>query len=867
LNIIENVNKSISIEFANLDIINAKKIIKTQKERNFLISLNDLSNSETQRILETFNPDEQNVNVILNSVEENYLPNDRPEEELNEFNRHGINKLIIINELPPIPWFSFMTIATLGTAQIIGGVLLTTLTCGIGSSIGGSLIAEGVCDLYFALKGAISRNINWKEYATQKAISLALCFLTLGASALSKSYQAARIGAKSTSQLAKQTWIQAKNFIQTSFTIIGEEAIETTAKNSLRLACQKVAVISAETGAKEVLNYSVDHVLDNHLLTEIRLQLANYIESSINEIMDKDAEYELMFEKCFFIDSYNQNHQWQYKIEQIAFNIVNTCDEYINAAKSFAMGTSNGLLNHLKQKGGTFGKILNTTQKGLDVIKIIQQALTCTVFTEKFFNSFKNELKKLEEGMPELVELLSKEENIGLEAAEGIFRILKEHRIFDTDGSLNRDFFPEDQNENIIEDVITNEQIIDQHFSMKNLKAALQKINFRIDEEDYGSIVIKFFMRILHDGYQKSMLLKKIHKLLTNQMMAFIQGVFVAPLKNYIIGKMVESLSDKLHRSVNENHATVQEQLEYQDALRYNNIVLTKFIRDVQCGKTQMKSNATEQFKSILKKEMKDRNQYENLVFKVLNTEQGGIIELNLISAMTGLKFSVVENKDSKEEVKHDGKIQLAYTQAISHEEDKTKVNGYWRPVGSHNLLNIEERNNSLYDAVYAQTSNIFTSSSEIRIRVVEFMLTNPTYVAQILPAVNVINSNSNPIHRSKLLMEGRYFEISSTQIKPNLFIFHKSSRTGPMVVNAMKDLTEFIHNYGGSITLSIDIAHGLFPRQIPRKVIMMGNMFAVFTKCTNVVAKYQKKAIIGMLIELISTGEIIISFCRELKN
>jgi hypothetical protein len=876
LNVIETVNKSISIEFTNFDIINAKKIIKIQKERNFLVCLNDLSYSETRQILEIFDPDEQDVNVIFKKIDENYLPNDKPEEELNELNKHGINKLIIINELTPIPWFSVMTIAALGTAQIIGGVLLSTFTCGIGFSLGASLIAEGVSDLYFALKGTISRNINWKDYAMQKAISLAICFLTLGASTVSQSFRAAeQFASKSTPQLAKQTWIQAKSFIQTSFTIIGEETIETTAKTSLRLACKKVAVMSIETGAREVLNYSADHILNNHLLTKIRLELADYIESSINEIMDKDSEYKLMLERIFFIDSYNQNHQWQYQIEQIAFNILNTCEEYINAAKSFAMGASNALLNHVKQNGGTPGKVWNITQKGLDVIKIIQQASKCTIFTKKFFHSFKNELKKLEEGMPELVELLSKEENIGLEAAKAIFLILKEHNIFNTDGSLNRDFFPEDQNENIIEKVITDEQIIDRSFSIKNLKAALQKIDFRINEEDYGSIVIKFFTRILHDAYQKSMLLKKIHKLLIDQMMAFIQGVFVAPLKNYIIRKVIQIVSDNLQRNLDENHATVQEQLEYQGALRYNNIILTKFIKDVQCGKIEMKSDAKEQFKRILQKPMKDRSQYENQIFKVLNNNQGGIVELHLISAVTGLKFSVIENKDSKEVVKHDGKIQLAYTQTISHEEDKTIVSSYWQPVGNHNSLNIEQRNNSLYDAVYAQIPNLFTSPAEIRIQVAEFMLTNPTYIAQILPAVNIINSNPNPIHRNKWLMEDGYFEISNTQIKPNLLYLQKSNSIGIRAVNAMKDLTDFINNYGEKITVAIDIGYRLFPRLIPREVVTMGNKFVVFNRrctdiarrCNDVVGKCQKKAMIGALIELIRTGQIIISFCDELKS
>ncbi|CAF1538864.1 unnamed protein product, partial [Rotaria sordida] len=186
--------------------------------------------SEARRILDQFDPNEQDVNVTLKRLEENYYKNDKPEDELFELDQHGINKLIFINELNPIPWFSVATMLALGTAQIIGGICLAAFTWGIGVTLGISLISEGVNDLYFALRGAISRDINWKDYAIQKGVSLAICFTTLGVSVVAQSARAAQqVGTRSTSQFLKQTWNGTKNLIRTSFATVAEDAIETTA--------------------------------------------------------------------------------------------------------------------------------------------------------------------------------------------------------------------------------------------------------------------------------------------------------------------------------------------------------------------------------------------------------------------------------------------------------------------------------------------------------------------------------------------------------------------------------------------------------------------------------------------------------------
>ncbi|CAF4829636.1 unnamed protein product, partial [Rotaria sp. Silwood1] len=806
------------------------------------VCLNNLLYSEARRILEKFDPNEQDVDVILNKLEDNYYKNDKPEDELFEFDQHSINKLIFINELNPIPWFSVMTMTTLATAKIIGGVCLTAFTCSIGFTLSLSLINEGVNDLYFAVRGCISRDINWKDYAIQKGVSLAICFCTLDVSVVAQSARAAQqVGTRSTSQFLKQTWNGTKNLIRTSFASVAEDAIETTARNSLRLACQQVAIVTTETGTREVLNYSSNYILNNHLLAQIKSDITNYVESSMDDLADKDLEYKKILETFFFIDAYNQNHQLQTQMEYIAFSILNSCNDYIEIGKSFANSLSNVFLSHFQSKGGTMGNILQITQKSLDIIKTVQNALQTIEVTKKFFHAFKDELEKLAKWMPDLVELLSKEQNIGREAAETILFILKEHKILSKDESLNKDSFSENTYENLIEQIVANEQIIDRRFSIENLKAALQTIDLIVFERDY-----------------------KI-----NQLMSLIQGVFIGPIKKFVLGKMVQIVSEEVQKNLDTNHETVREKMEDISIQRYINRVSNKFVNDVQCEKIKIEANAKEKLDKIRQKSMKDTNELEKLVLNVLENEEGGIIELGLISAMTGLKFSVIQDKECDKVIEDDGKIRLLYVQTKETSEHHVCHDSYWKSIDGSDLLCVDGSKGSLYNAIYSQASDKFASPVEIRTRLAEFMLANSTFIERILPAVNIINSNSNPILRKTLLMKGGYTKIDISVIWTPSITFKKLDNNGPAVrIKTIKKLFKWINSNSKEITLLIEITQKLFPKLISSKSADIGIQCVTFIKAgTNLFEKYQNRDVLGTIEELQSIGEIILKFHQILKN
>ena len=76
-------------------------------------------------------------------------------------------------------WNAF-AVAMIGLAQVIAGALLVTLTVGIAASIGSGLIAEGINDMVYATMAGITGTFSWKDWAIQKAISMAISIATGG---------------------------------------------------------------------------------------------------------------------------------------------------------------------------------------------------------------------------------------------------------------------------------------------------------------------------------------------------------------------------------------------------------------------------------------------------------------------------------------------------------------------------------------------------------------------------------------------------------------------------------------------------------------------------------------------------------------
>ncbi|CAF4913364.1 unnamed protein product, partial [Rotaria socialis] len=76
------------------------------------------------------------------------------------------------------------------------GAALIAFTGGAAVQIGTMLLSEGIGDMIHAIKSAITGEFSWKEYAIQKAISIAITIATCGMAALKETGQAIKSGFK-----------------------------------------------------------------------------------------------------------------------------------------------------------------------------------------------------------------------------------------------------------------------------------------------------------------------------------------------------------------------------------------------------------------------------------------------------------------------------------------------------------------------------------------------------------------------------------------------------------------------------------------------------------------------------------------------
>ena len=847
-NLLAIIGKQVFLEFDNLKVKQASEIFKIRKERDFFIGLDDLDKQNTRRILTKFDPNEQDLSVKLDKISDKYLDEDKPRDELAELDQSGINQFIIINELNPIPWLSVMTMTALGTAQIACGIYLAAFTGGLGAKPGSVLIIEGLNDLYFALRGAMSREINWQEYAAQKSISLIQSLLTVSFVVVSKSTQAAQA-------MGTTTWTQIQSIVRTDLLAAGQDITKGAMKQSLSNACKQVASSCAKRGAKEILSYSTDSLLNNYVLSRIHSEMEKHVDLSMSKIMRNDFDYQKLVQTIFFNDSYNQNHQYQYQIEQMAVNILNASNKPIEGVLSSIKGVLPEILGQLTQTD-THN---HTTTTNLSAV--LNKLNKCRVFTdfvsqldqmEPLVQYFFEELKKkiAAKKIPDPIELLRTVANINRDPAEKIFHTLRTHQIFDGNGLINRNSCLEGQNEDSSEETLDYTSNINQQFSLRKLHTALDKINLTISGDNHKTSVKDFFNRILNNTYQNNIFEKTIQKIIVNHYMGVLLGMIVEPLKKDIIEKLIQSIGNTIERKLDANNQTIAECIQCEAEQRTLSSIFNEHLENVQPKKISIDLNATKQLESIALKPNAKENAREKFIRSLADNESGGYIELSLISKMTGMKFSIVENEELCNQTKSDGTIKLVYNKS------QTSCEGSWKLAGSP-----DEQSSSLYDVVHSQLSGRFSSSKEIRTQLAEFMYKNPAYIDRIQPSINIINANSNPIHRKQLLM-GSEFSSFAQQLNIEIKLHglmqftHNTTRT---IYKTTKGLTSWIRSKEIYIKFSIEEARILFPKLISAEFAAKAKKTVTLIKTVDILFdNCEDGNVIEIIRTLCETGKII---------
>ena len=152
---------------------------------------------------------ERNMQINLVSF---YDLKDRPEdvpEELDFFTTWHLDYFLSLDQKDKGWWdWNAFACAVIGLAQVAVGLALVTTA--VASQIGFGLIAEGISDMVYATTAGLTGTFSWKDYATQKAISVAVSVATGGLSALASPVRvAAKVGSAARYSTFLKTAIKA----------------------------------------------------------------------------------------------------------------------------------------------------------------------------------------------------------------------------------------------------------------------------------------------------------------------------------------------------------------------------------------------------------------------------------------------------------------------------------------------------------------------------------------------------------------------------------------------------------------------------------------------------------------------------------
>ena len=488
-----------------------------------------------------------------------------------------------------VPIKSICLVTSLGVGQIAGGVCLTIFTAGLGVSLGVSLIAEGFGDICFAIQGTITRNLSWKNYAIQKGINLAICFTTLGFSAVKQAATVAWASTNSVSQFLRDTAIGTGNVIKNSATRVGTVAIQGAAASSWKITCKQVVIVGVEVGIREVGNYSTDALLQQ-ILPSLRSVINDEIERIVNNEPD-DSIFIRILNQALAADAYYGNVRYENDIEQIVENVIN---EQENAFRKIGKILGKHIIselfetvNSVRKSSRTSGKtssgygnipscIINTI---ISILRTIYKCHKAIDEMEKVFTTIKKKLTELKSKIPTFEKLLChcSKEFISEETATEIYQHLLMHNIFN--GNIaQQESIPDfvGQSSNSFQ-LIIHPPV--QRFEGK-LKEVIENMAF-IDQKQKETVLILVKKLVQGDqkSFRKTRLRKKIIDKLVNYIVMKLYNELIHPMANEVIKKTVCALSSNIRSKLDLDDTLSDESMKHTTVRRVN-IINNDFNQD-----------------------------------------------------------------------------------------------------------------------------------------------------------------------------------------------------------------------------------------------------------------------------------------------
>ena len=763
--IVEQVKKPFHYEVRGMSISDAKNLVKKSTDRNFLLTIEELSVNRAKKIIRSFDRNEQDVATSLKRLVEHFSKADHEYDELNAYKLLGISLLITVDELSPRPWISATIVVALGVGQIIGGVCLAAVTGGLAVSLGISLIGEGINDIVFGLRGAWSRQFSWRDYAIQKGVSLAICFVSLGFSAVVQAVKGAQaVGVTGAASLLQATRQGTVEIFKNSFRTVGTGAVKGISSSSWGLALKQVLVSCAETGVRELANYFADAAYQG-VLTEIKSLIRAEIELQVRA-HQSEKNYQRIINRALAVDRYYNNEEWRSQTEQIAMDILTKSkDKFVDTIQSLSKGITNAFLNHSRQladaSGGGVTTAIKTTQLLMTVGPILKGAQDIRILVDSFFNQYKRELTMLEEKIPTVDDLLvhASNQELTASATKTIVEALTSKSILTADGLLDARFNDDDNDEDALSNPASFRQAEDgaARTPKDKLLRQLRKVKFETDEERKcaETVLIKMLGGQNQRPFRASMFQKKIIEMLVDQVCSIIYGTMVAPLMNYAISRTVSALSTAAQLAM-DPRGTVAEQLMQQGAKRYIHGIANDLVEKYQSGELKVDPAGKEKLDKLIERSENGEapaNMSEDMAMKVKNGGQGGVVELCILAMLTKKPITVLQDQVADGATADDGSIQVVYTPPKRDPATGNVIDGHYELAGGTTATG--GTNDCLYTAILSKTQGQFPSVDAMRTQCAAFMLSNPGFIAGIHPALSIINQARDPVHRRELMGEG----------------------------------------------------------------------------------------------------------------
>ena len=329
---------------------------------------------------------------------EEYFPDDKiPHYEIKEMAALGLLYIFDVKEVsPPVDWGTCFMLAALAVMQIGVGILCA---CSGNLTIATSLVLSGLSDFEKCYNVANGELFSWDDYFSEKAITIGVTLLTIGAQNLT-----------STLNL---NWL-----------------------SPLELATNPLANLAINVASAYTLNKGLDAIKDKqiqNIVKELRGEIRREIDNHLNVVFS-DKIFLENIETLLIFDSVQSNNQTGQgilsKVEEVLVNKTNKINAFLKAVLHSVAKQAN-----LGSAGGAVISIASYASKAIDIAGIVEEikeTIQETCFDIQEMVSIMASQQSVESMLNDSITIASKEE------IRAIVTLLQEKNIINEFGQLDR---------------------------------------------------------------------------------------------------------------------------------------------------------------------------------------------------------------------------------------------------------------------------------------------------------------------------------------------------------------------------------------------------------------------------------------------